>query len=196
MKRAEEKTNKLIRDAEHGITRAHDLPGEFENFHPFEDLNEINGHGRGEATNLDMRKEFIHSSMVDESYQLVGAHIDQSMQERIIRGEYVDFSRLIAKDRVLTADDNRYEMIVRDGRTYWVPANASHDGTGITNFNRWEQAFRVYSDIYMRAFPHRSSELIQYCHLIHTASQSFTWENVYMYDKDFRLHMARHPSQS
>ena len=83
----------------------------------------------------------------------------------------------------MTADDNRYEMIVRDGKTFWVPAS-SHENTAISNFNRWEQSFRVYSDVYMRAYPHRASELVQYCHLIHTASQSYTWENVYIYDKD------------
>ena len=48
----------------------------------------------------------------------------------------------------------------------------------------------------MKAFPYRASKLVQYCHLIHTADQSYTWENVYMYDKDFRLHLARHPKRS
>ena len=48
----------------------------------------------------------------------------------------------------------------------------------------------------MKAYPHRASELVQYCHLIHTASQSFTWKNVYMYDKDFRLNMAKHTNRS
>ena len=50
----------------------------------------------------------------------------------------------------------------------------------------------MFSDVYVRAYPNRASELVQYSHLIHTASQSYTWDNVYMYDKDFRLHSARH----
>ena len=168
----------------------YELPGEFRNFLAFEQQPQFN-----EDLGLDFKKEFVHLSMVDESYQLVGSHLDQNMQDRIIQGEYVDFSRLIPKDKILTADDNRYEMVVKDGKTYWVPVG-NQEGTSISNFNRWEQAFCVYSDVYMRAYPHRSSELVQYCHLIHTASQSYTWENVYMYDKDFRLHMARHPTCS
>ena len=48
----------------------------------------------------------------------------------------------------------------------------------------------------MRAHPHRAAELAQYNHLIHTAAQSFVWDNVYMYDKDFRLHLANHPQRS
>ena len=186
----ESRSNKIIRDAEGGKAKMYELPGEFRNFLAFEQQPQFN-----EDLGLDFKKEFVHSSMVDESYQLVGSHLDQNMQDRIIQGEYVDFSRLIPKDRILTADDNRYEMVVKDGKTYWVPAG-NQEGTSISNFNRWEQAFRVYSDVYMRAYPHRSSELVQYCHLIHTASQSYTWKNVYMYDKDFRLHMARHPTCS
>ena len=181
-----------VREAEHGKVQMHKLPGQ-NNFCNF-NLNKPKDQEM-QQFNFDIQKDYIHSSMVDESYQLIGMHVDQATQDRIIRGEYIDFSRLIPKDQVLTADDNRYEMIVRDGKTFWIPAT-NHEGTAISNFNRWEQAFRVYSDIYMKAYPHRASELVQYCHLIHTASQSFTWENVYMYNKDFRLHMAKHTKRS
>ena len=106
--------------------------------------------------------------MVDENYQLVASHLDENVQMRIVRVEYVDFSKLVPKDNVMTADDSRFEMIVREGKTYWVPT-CSNKGTEISNFNHWEQAFRVYTDVYVRAFPHRASELVQYSHLIHTA---------------------------
>ena len=107
----------------------------------------------------------------------------------------MDFGKLVLKDRVLTADNSHYEMILCDGKMYWVPAT-NNEITDISNYNRWEQAFHVYSDIYMRAFPQRSAELIQYSHLIHTIAQMYIWENVYMYDKDFRLHLAKHPKCS
>ena len=82
---------------------------------------------------------------------------------------------------------------MRGGRTYWVPVGET---TNVTSFSRWEQAFRVFSDIYNRHQPDRSTELIQYNHIIHTASLTYVWENVYTYDKDFRLHMSRHPDCS
>ena len=187
----EDRANQHIRDAETSKARIHDVPGK--RF----DFNQVDLETEREKTGLmelDLSKDYVHSTMVDESYQLVASHLDSNIQEKIVKGDYVDFGHLVPKDRVLTADDSRYEMIVCDGKTFWIPAS-NNEATEISNYNRWEQAFRVYSDVYMRAHPHRSSELIQYSHLIHTASQSFTWKNVYMYDKDFRLHMSQHPQR-
>ena len=48
-------------------------------------------------------------------------------------------------------------------------------------------------DVYVKANPGRLSEMIQYEHIIGTIAYQFTWDNVYSYDKDFRLHMAQHP---
>ena len=48
----------------------------------------------------------------------------------------------------------------------------------------------------MKAHPYHASELVQYNHVIHLASQTYVWENVYLYDKDFRIHMSKHPSRS
>ena len=80
-------------------------------------------------------------------------------------------------------------MVNRNGQSYWVPVN---DSIAINNYAKWELAFRVYIDIYSRAHPLRLSELIQYKHITHTISSQFVWENVCDYDKDFRIHMARH----
>ena len=66
----------------------------------------------------------------------------------------------------------------------------------MTNFSRWEQAFRVFSNIYMCKYPDRSSELIQYNHVTHTAALLYTWDNVYLYDRDFRFHLSRYPNRS
>ena len=84
-------------------------------------------------------------------------------------------------------------MVIRDGRTYYVPVTET---TSISSFAKWEQAFCVFSNIYTKANPHRSSELIEYNHVIHTVSLTYIWENVYLYDKDFRMHIARNPERS
>ena len=44
----------------------------------------------------------------------------------------------------------------------------------------------------MEAYPGKSGELVQYNHIIHTASQTFAWDNVYRYDREFRVHMSKH----
>ena len=113
----------------------------------------------------------------DEEYMVVGAHLDSSLQEKII-----NFSKLIPKDRVSRSEDHRMEIVFKGGSTYFAPV-AERESTVITNFSRWEQAFRIYSNILTRVYPAKASELIQYNHTIYTATLSFIWENVYHYDR-------------
>ena len=117
--------------------------------------------------------------------------MDDNTRHKIGNAEYVDFAKLMPKDRVANEDDQRMEIVNRGGMTYWLPVG-DHEGTVISNYSRWEQAFRVFNNVYTSFHPHRAGELIQYGHVIHTASQSFIWENVYRYDCDFRTHMSRH----
>ena len=131
--------------------------------------------------------------MVDEGYMVVGSHIDEVTFRKIERGEYVDFGKLIPRDKVLMEDDGRMEMIVKGGKTYWSPVS---EAVTISNFFKWEQAFRVFANIYTKSHPHRSSELIEYNHIIHNISTAYVWDNVYTYDKDFRIHMGKNPSWS
>ena len=87
------------------------------------------------------------------------------------------------------------EIVSRGSATYFVPVS-DWDTTAITNFGKWEQAFRVFSNIYTRAYPGKASELIQYNHIIYTASCSYIWDNVYTYDREFRMHISNFPQRS
>ena len=132
----------------------------------------------------------------DDNYIVVGTHLEQALQLKIINHEYVDFARLSPKgNKVSREEDHRMELVSRGGFTYFVPVS-DREISQITNFSKWEQAFRVYSNIYMRAYPTRASELIQYNHIIYTASCTFVWENVYTYDKEFRMHLSNYPQRS
>ena len=164
----EEKSDKIIRDAE--ASKARILP----------------------ATGNDIPSflHHTHSVLTDENFLVVGSHMDSGTVDKIQRGEYIDFGRLIPKDRIIAHDEQCLEMVIREGRMYYVPAN---EGTTISGFPKWEQAFRVFSNIYTKLHPNRSSELIEYNHIIHTIASTYTWDNVYMYDKDFRMHMAQNP---
>ena len=140
-------------------------------------------------------QNFIHgnSSQMDESYMALTAHVDEVTQFRIQKGEYIDLSRLLPKDRILMEEDQRMQLIMHNGKSYWVPVQES---TAINSYNKWEQAFKVYMDIFARANPTRATELIEYSHIIHTISMHYSWDNVYTYDKDFRLHMSRNPTRN
>ena len=91
--------------------------------------------------------------MVDKDYLLVAAHVDSVTLGKIVTGDYVDFAKLIPRDKVLQEDDQCLEVVVRGGRTFWVPA-ADCEVQSIHNFSKWKQAFRVYSDIYVSLHLH------------------------------------------
>ena len=91
----------------------------------------------GKQGNYDISR--VTTATIDETYFVVGNHLEPQLIEHIQRGEYVDFGKLIPKDRIMIEEDQRLEMIIRNGRTY-VPVS---DSTTISSFQRWEQAFRV-----------------------------------------------------
>ena len=179
MQNPEEKAMQMTRDAEAAKAKIFPRPGKDHEQFWFRVNNEKN--------------EFRFIAEMDEDYLVVGNHVDQVTQDKIMNGEYVDFSKLIPKDKILCEEDGRLELIVRNGRTFWSPVTES---VTISNFARWEQAFRVFSNIYTRRFPQKAGELIQYNHIIHSISLTYIWENVYSYDKEFRIHLSKHPQQS
>ena len=152
--------------------------------------------GRNEVVNVNC--DYVHSAMVDENFLLVAAHVEDNLRLKIEKGDYVDFARLLPNDRVMQESDNRMEWVQEGGNTFLAPVGwrSNKEKGGITSFSKWEQAFRVYSDIYCRAHPDRSAQLIQYNHIIGTASATYIWDNVYQYDCHFRVHMARNPARS
>ena len=192
-----ERAEQMIREAENAKVKMMDVPGneiplsieEQGNEKESQDFNE------NQRANLmvDPNNHFVHSAMVDEEFLMVAAHVDEVTRRRIVNGEFVDFARLLPREQVQDFEENRMHMVNRDGQMFWVSAKPNQT---ISSFSRWEQAFKVFSDIYTRSHPNRAVELIQYNHLIQIASASYTWENVYMYDRDFRLHMSRHPQRS
>ena len=153
------------------------------------------GKGSDRALQKHSNNQFVFTAMMDEDedYITVGSHVDEFTIGKIRRSEYIDFGKLIPRDQILVAEDSRLELVVKGGQTYYVPVNKT---TEITNFNKWEQAFRVFANIYTKYYPHQSSELIEYNHVIHTISMVYPWDNIYLYDKDFRLHIGKHPDHN
>ena len=139
---------------------------------------------------IDVAREMIHSVLVDEEYSVVGNHLDESTISEIKRGDYVDFGKLLPRDCIAIEEDHRLQPIYKDGQVYWQPPMETGN---ISSYTKWEQAFKVYAKIYTKYHPQRALELIQYSHDIHSAFLTFIWENVYLYDKEFRLHLAKHP---
>ena len=106
----------------------------------------------GRQVVIDASNIYVHSAMVDENYLLVRAHLDEAIKHKIVASEYVDFAKLLPKDRVLEEEDSRMQMVYKNGQTYFVPAQET---VAIQNYSRWEQAFRAFSDVYTRAQPQK-----------------------------------------
>ena len=127
---------------------------------------------------------------------MIDAHIDQALRKKITDFEFIDFSRLVSKNRFVQDDDNqRLEIVNKNGLSYLSPVS-DREGVTINSYIKWEQAFRVYSNVLTSKYPSKSTELLQYDHTIHTASTTYAWDNVYAYNREFRNHIARHPYRS
>ena len=50
---------------------------------------------------VDLENRFVHSAMVDEDYLVVAGYVDENTARKIKLGEYVDFSKLLPRDRVI-----------------------------------------------------------------------------------------------
>ena len=194
----DERGEQLIREVELSRSRIFQIPGNSQQFNQGQSQGAV-----GEVNNVSLdggagsnSSRFWHTSMVDESYLAAAAHVDDGTREKIVAGQYINFARLLPKDRIQMLDEeNRLECVVRGGETYFVPALDRNSPT-IGSFNRWDQAFMIFANIYLDAHPNRYSELLEYQYSIKVASTGFPWENVYSYDRDFRLHMSKYPSPS
>ena len=176
-RQAERRAEELIRQAETQKAKIYDVPGRCLT-----------------SSKVDEQK-FLHSLYVDANYAMVASHVDDITRRKIENCEYVDFGKLMPRDQVMSEEDNRMVPINENGEQYWKPF-ADTKITGISSYSKWEVAFRVFSDIFARKFAEKSPELIQYGHVIYTTSLSHSWEQVYGYDREFRIHMSRYPLRS
>ena len=119
---------------------------------------------------IRQQQETQHSAMVDENYQMIGANLDIGIVDKIINHKYVDFTRLLPKDcAVIREEDHHIEIVNKGGYTYFVLVSDRECGS-LSSFQKLEQAFKIYSNVYTRKYPHKASELIQCNHIICTAS--------------------------
>ena len=140
---------------------------------------------------------FQQISLMDQDYQMIDVHLDNHLKQRIWAFEYTDLSRVLSQGRnVFEEEGQRLEFINKNGSTYLSPATDKGDVTAISSYFKWEQAFRICSNVLTSKFPHKATKSLQYNHTIQTASMTYVWENVYSYDKEFRYHISRHPLRS
>ena len=107
---AEEKAERLVIEAERAKANIFPVAGMC--------ISNCNHADKIIETNLNL----LHfTAKIDEDYLVVGAHIDDTMWSKIIKGEYVDFGRLLLRDRILAEEDGRMELVIKNGHTFGCP---------------------------------------------------------------------------
>ena len=176
VKSVDQRADEMVREAEQARAQMYEIEGKPENnflLHP------------NQAQNV---------ALIDNDYQMIDVHIEESMKKKILSFEYVDLSKLIKNKSC--DDENRLEFVTRNGLTYLTPVGDRDGGSNINSYIKWEQAFRVYCNVLTAKYPSKATELLQYNHIIYSASTAYVWENVYAYDKEFHHHIGWHSCRS
>lgn len=139
-------------------------------------------------------EQFMASLLRDFKHFHLTSHVDPKVRERIKGKDFtVDFRRLLPRSRARAKYDDRLQVVHQEGSTYFVPAG-ERDVRDINTYKTWEVAFKIFMGIYNESWPERMQELLQYSHVIQTASLTHPWENVYNYDIAFREIMTGQPN--
>ena len=115
-----------------------------------------------------MARQEIGLGLTDDDFFHLTCHIDQTLQQKIEKGCYVDLDKLLPKERQLDStqqfnNETKLEWVQSGGSTYLVPAKRL---SRINCFRRWEQAFRMYTTIDCSKHPNRFREILQYISVI------------------------------
>ena len=113
--------------------------------------------GKTVANEIFNCSNLFHSVVVDEAYMVIGKHIEENIRRRIQEGEFVNFARLLPRNRVMALNENRLEIINNNGKPEWRTAS---DLETIGNFYKWEQTFRMFSTVYTDKFPDKVKQLL------------------------------------
>ena len=96
----EDQVDKLVKQAENARTKMFSTPG------------------RIQECELNLQKDYVHSTMVDDDYIVLVAHVDESLKEKIRIGDYVDLPKLLPRDRIAHQEDQRLQLVVRNGQSF------------------------------------------------------------------------------
>ena len=143
------------------------------------------------VTDVVVRSKDLDPDNDDEYFHLT-CHVDSGLKTQIECGEFIELERLLPKRKLLV--DNRLEWITKDGMTFLAPAQDRE--LKVNNIKKWDQAFRVYAAINCNANPGRAGEIWQYIYTIHSAAQSYQWDNVSYYDTTFRQMISERPHRN
>lgn len=126
----------------------------------------------------------------------LGDCIPNSIREKIIKGEFVEFGLLVDKAESRSNSVSEAPTLGVNAQGQLIMMNEAKSQNKITSIHSWTSAFLVYTAVYLSAHPHRTQELLKYGHVIRLAASrcgAFGWRS---YDEQFRYKMQRYPQNS
>ena len=119
------------------------------------------------------------------------------IKERIIKGEYIDFSTLLPKAMFSSSPEPDQPSLF----TVQLPSSSGDisvrpaiKSRKITSFSSWMEAWNVYLAVTIDHMPSRAPSLIAYQRIITSASVQYPLESWLTYDIQFRTLAASNPS--
>ena len=94
---------------------------------------EVPGEQNSNSNELIPRKSV---SAMGEDYQMIDAHIEESMKKKIVSFEYVDFSKLLVTGKSIKEEEHqRLEIINRNSMSYISPVS-DRDSIQVSSYGK------------------------------------------------------------
>lgn len=126
----------------------------------------------------------------------MAAHLSKKTEQAITNGEYVDLCSLLPCNTDRGLDPQQFTVSLNNQSvTIPLPQTSSQRAkTKIDSIEKWLTAFSIFMSVIVSKFPNRSLSLLNYMHIIRTASAKFRGMAWYAYDIEFRKRAAKDPS--
>lgn len=145
------------------------------------------------GSDMSMIADSLSALTTEAEFDPLEVQLDGMTLQKIQQGAYVDLRKLLPRDSIGDdAEDDDLHWVLQDG-TPKLKRKGSTELLAINGYRRWMTAFTAYSRIYAKEHPDRAAELHQYILDIQDASNTYTWDSVYKYDKIFRMYMEKKP---
>ena len=116
----------------------------------------------------------------------IAGHVPVQLCNKIWSHEYINIS-LLLKGSVELQDIFDSGIVRVSGRGYLETRSLASSKDVVPNIEKWTDAFLIFTSVYLKRYPNKAQELLQYINLIREAashSTNFAWRS---YDEQFRL---------
>lgn len=145
------------------------------------------------GSDVSIIADTLSALTTEADFDPLEVQLDSLTLQKIKQGGYVDLRKLLPRETIGDdAEEDDLHWVLQDG-TPKLRRKNSVDLLAINGYRRWMTAFTAYSRIYAKEHPDRAAEMHQYILDIQDASNTYTWDSVYKYDKIFRMYMERKP---